>query len=78
MSISGEHHEYIGDIMSTLGVFSTSEGYNEYIWGYSVHWMDTMSTLDGLPWWWWWGGGGGGGGNHEYIGRSIQYVEGIS
>ena len=53
MSISGEHHEYIGDIMSTLGVFSTSEGYNEYIWGYSVHRMDTMSTVVVV------GGGGG-------------------
>ena len=30
--------------MSTLGVFSTSEGYHEYIGGCSVHRRDTMST----------------------------------
>ena len=39
--------------MSTSGVFSTSEGYHEYIGGCSVHWRDTMSTS---------------GGYHEYIG----------
>ena len=39
--------------MSTSGVFSTSEGYHEYIGGCSVHRRDTMSTL---------------GGYHEYIG----------
>ena len=27
------------------GMFSTSEGYHEYIRGCSVHWGDTMSTL---------------------------------
>ena len=31
--------------MSTLGVFSTSEGYHEYIGGCSVHQRNTMSTL---------------------------------
>ena len=30
--------------MSTSGVFSTSEGYHEYIGGCSVHRRDTMST----------------------------------
>ena len=30
--------------MSTSGVFSTSEGYHEYIGRCSVHWRDTMST----------------------------------
>ena len=40
--------------MSTSGVFSTSEGYHEYIGGCSVHRRDTMSTS---------------GGYHEYIGR---------
>ena len=39
--------------MSTSGVFSTSEGYLEYIGGCSVHRRDTMSTS---------------GGYHEYIG----------
>ena len=39
--------------MSTSGVFSTSEGYHEYIGGCSVHRGDTMSTS---------------GGYHEYIG----------
>ena len=45
-STSEGYHEYIGgDIMSTLGVFSTSGdimmhvgGYHEYIGGCSVHW----------------------------------------
>ena len=36
-----------GDIMSTLGVFSTSEGYHEYIGGCSVHRRDTISTSGG-------------------------------
>ena len=31
-----EYHEYIGDIMSTLG------GYHEYIGGCSVHWRGIM------------------------------------
>ena len=39
--------------MSTPGVFSTSEGYHEYIGRCSVHRRDTMSTS---------------GGYHEYIG----------
>ena len=39
--------------MSTSRVFSTSEGYHEYIGGCSVHRRDTMSTS---------------GGYHEYIG----------
>ena len=39
--------------MSTSGVFSTSEGYHEYIGGCSVHQRDTMSTSEGY---------------HEYIG----------
>ena len=30
--------------MSTSGVFSTSDGYHEYIGGCSVHRRDTMST----------------------------------
>ena len=47
--------------MSTLGVFSTSEGYHEYIGGCSVHQGDTMSTL---------------GEYHEYIG-GVQYIGGI-
>ena len=38
--------------MSTLGMFSISEGYHEYIGGCSVYRRDTMSTL---------------GGYHEYI-----------
>ena len=33
--------------MSTSGVFSTSEGYHEYIRGCSVHWRDTISTSEG-------------------------------
>ena len=40
---------YRGDIMSTSGVFSTSEGYHEYIEGCSVHRRDTMST-SGISW----------------------------
>ena len=42
MSTLGRYHEYIGgmfctsgDIMSTSGMFSTSEGYHEYIGGIS-------------------------------------------
>ena len=45
--------------MNTLGVFSTSEGYHEYIWGCLVHQRDTMSTS---------------GGYHEYIrGCSVHW-----
>ena len=41
------------DIMNAWGLFSTSEGYHEYIGGCSVHQGDTTSTL---------------GRYHEYIG----------
>ena len=34
MSIRGVYHDECGDIMSTLGVFSTPEGYHEYTGGY--------------------------------------------
>ena len=48
--------------MGTSGVFSTSEGYHEYIGGIpSAHRRDTMSTS---------------GGYHEYIG-DVQYIGGI-
>ena len=49
-------------MFSTLGVFSTSGGYHEYIRGGSVHRRDTMSTS---------------GGYHEYIGGcSVHRGEG--
>ena len=47
-STSGEYHEYIRDIMSTLGVFSTltdtmsTSGDVQYIGGCSVHRGDIM------------------------------------
>ena len=37
----------VGDIMSTLGVFSTPGGYHEYTRGCSVHRGVIMSTLGG-------------------------------
>ena len=51
-----------GDIMSTSGVFSTSEGYHEYIGGCSVH-RGMFSTSEGY---------------HEYIGGYHEYIGGIS
>ena len=45
----GGYHEYIGGCSVHRGMFSTSEGYHEYIGGYheyiggcSVHWRDIM------------------------------------
>ena len=32
----------VGDILSTVGVFSTVRGYHEYRGGYSVPWEDIM------------------------------------
>ena len=43
----------VGDIMSTMGVFSTQGRYHEYIWGCSVNCM-MFSTMEGY---------------NEYIGR---------
>ena len=45
MSTLGDTKMHVGVIMSTLGVFSTLEGYHEYTGGCSVHWRGTMSTL---------------------------------
>ena len=36
-----------GDILSTVGVFSTVGGYLEYHGGCSVPWGDIMSTVGG-------------------------------
>ena len=50
----------VGDIMSTLGVFSTPGGYHEYTGGCSVHWGVIMSTPGGYQ--------DASGGYHEYTG----------
>ena len=44
MSTLGTYHDDCGDIMSTVGVFSTLGGYHEHTRGCSVHQRDTMST----------------------------------
>ena len=44
MGTLGAYHGECGDIMSTVGVFSTLGDYHEYIGGCSVHRRDTMST----------------------------------
>ena len=48
--------------MSTSGVFSTLEGYHEYIGGCSVHRRDTMGTS----------------GDIMSTSRDVQYIGGIS
>ena len=67
------YHEYIRGVQYIGGIpwvhrgmFSTSEGYHEYIGGCSVHRRDTMSTS------------GGGGGYHEYIGGISSYMWGVT
>ena len=48
--------------MSTSGVFSTLEGYHEYIGGCSVHRRDTMSILEDIM----------------STSGDVQYIRGIS
>ena len=48
--------------MSTPGVFSTPEEYHEYTRGCSVHWRDTISTLEGY---------------HKYTGEYHEYTRGF-
>ena len=54
---------HVGDILCTVGVFSTVGdtmstvgGYLEYLWGYSVPWGDIMMHMEGY---------------HEYRGGKI-------
>ena len=61
---------YQGDIMSTSGMFITSEGYHDACvsiswvhWGCSVRRRDTVMHV---------------GGYHEYIGRIYEYIRGCS
>ena len=67
--------QYIRGCSVHQGMFSTSEdiimnvgGYHVYIGGCSVHWRNTISTLEGRDIMSTLGGGGGGEGYHEYIG----------